>query len=89
MHTGIEPPFLFKIYYAITAGLNIQKILTKREMLDCQKYNFWLFLTMNSVTPGVQELNGTSQISLVTHDAKGEMRDIRQILFKVGEYKQR
>ena len=32
---------------------------------------------------------GVFQISLVTHDAKGKMRDIRQILFKVGEYKQR
>ena len=35
-----------------------------------------LFLTINSVTTGVRELNGTSQISLVTHDAKGEMREI-------------
>ena len=33
-------------------------------------------LTINSVTTGVRELNGTSQISLVTHDAKGEMREI-------------
>ena len=27
-------------------------------------------------TTAVRELNGTSQISLVTHDAKGEMREI-------------
>ena len=37
----------------------------------------YLFLfTLNSVTTGVRELNGTSEISLVTHDAKGEMREI-------------
>ena len=40
------------------------------------KFNFFAILTINSVTIGVQELNGTSQISLVTHDAKGEMREI-------------
>ena len=56
--------------------LYIQKILTKREMINCQKFNLLLFLTLNSVTTGVRELNGTSQISLVTHDAKGEMREI-------------
>ena len=44
-------------------------------MINCQKINFLLFLTINSVTSAVQELNGTSQISLVTHDAKGEMRE--------------
>ena len=81
VHTGIEPPFLLKIYYAITAcmtqpGLYIQEISTKRELINCQKFNFLLFLTINSVTIGVRELNGTSQISLVTHDAKGEMREI-------------
>ena len=81
VHTGIEPPFLLKIYYAITAclhdsGLYIQKISTKREMINCQKFNFLLFLTINSVTIGVRDLNGTSQISLVTHDAKGEMGEI-------------
>ena len=43
-------------------------------MLNCQKFNFFAILTINSVTPGVRELNGTSQISLVTHDAKGEIR---------------
>ena len=58
------------------SGLNIQKILTKREMINCQKFNFLLFLTINSVKTGVRELKGTSQISLVTHDAKGEMREI-------------
>ena len=57
-------------------GLYIQKILTKREMINCQKFNFLLFLTINSVTTVVRELNETSQISLVTHDAKGEMREI-------------
>ena len=57
VHTGIEPPFLLKIYYAITAGLYIQKILTKREMINCQKFNLLLFLTLNSVTTGVRELN--------------------------------
>ena len=56
--------------------LYIQKILTEREMINCQKLNILLFLTMNSVTTAVRELNGTSQISLVTHDAKGEMREI-------------
>ena len=45
-------------------------------MINCQKFNFLLFLIINSVTIGVRELNGTSQISLVTHDAKGEMREI-------------
>ena len=41
-------------------------------MVNCHKFNFLLFLTINSVTTWVRELNGTSQISLVTHDAKGE-----------------
>ena len=52
--------------------------MTKREMINCQKFNFLLFLTINTVTTctGVRELNGTSQISLVTHDAKDEMREI-------------
>ena len=58
------------------SGLYIQKILTKREMIYCQKSNFLLFLTIYSVTTVVRELNETSQISLVTHDAKGEMREI-------------
>ena len=52
------------------------KILTKREMINCQKFTFLLFLTINSVTTGVRELNVTSQIALVAHDAKGEMREI-------------
>ena len=77
VYTGIEPPFLLKIYYAITPcmtqELYIQKILTKRDMINCQKNNFLLFLTKNSVITAVRELNWTSQISLVTHDAKGEM----------------
>ena len=75
VHTGIELPFLLKIYYA-DSGLYIQKILTKREMINCQKFNLLLFFTLNSVTTGVRELNGTREISLVTHDAKGEMREI-------------
>ena len=80
VHTGIELPFLLKNilcdYCLHDSGLYIQKILTKREMINCQKFNLLLFLTLNSVTTGVRELNGTSQISLVTHDAKGEMREI-------------
>ena len=44
-------------------------------MINCQKFNFLLFLTI-TVTTAVRELNGASQISLVTHDAKGEMREI-------------
>ena len=44
-------------------------------MINCPKFIFLLFLTVNFVTTGVRELNGTSQISLhvVTHNAKGEM----------------
>ena len=38
--------------------------------------DFLQFLTINSVTTGARDLNGTSQISLATHDAKGDMRDI-------------
>ena len=45
-------------------------------MINYQKFNFFAILTINSVTIGVRELNETSQISLVTHDAKGEMREI-------------
>ena len=45
-------------------------------MSNCQKFNFLPFLTLNSVTTRVRDLNGTNQISLVTHDAKGEMREI-------------
>ena len=80
VHTGIEPPFLLKnILYdhcLHDSELYIQKILTKREIINCQKLNFLQFLTINSVTTAVRELNGTSQISLVTYDAKGEMREI-------------
>ena len=50
--------------------------IDKREIINCQQFNFLLFLTINSVTTGARELNGTSQISLVTHNAKGEMREI-------------
>ena len=57
------------------SGLYIQKILTKRDMINCQKINVLLSLTINSVTTGARELNGTSQILLVTHDAKGDMRE--------------
>ena len=38
--------------------------------------NIRLIARSPSVTTGVRELNGISQISLVTHDAKGEMREI-------------
>ena len=75
VHTGIEPPFLLKyIMGSLLAllGLYIQKILTKREMINRQKFNFLLFLPINSVTTAVRELNGTSQISLVTHDARAK-----------------
>ena len=53
-----------------------QKILTTREMINCQKFKLFAILTINSVTTGVRELNGPGQISLVTHNAKGEMREI-------------
>ena len=58
------------------SGLYIQEILTKREMINCQKFNFLLFLTMTSLTTGVRELNRTIPMSLVSHNAKGEMREI-------------
>ena len=45
-------------------------------MINCQKFNFSLFLTIKSVSTGARELNGTSQISLATHNAKGEKREI-------------
>ena len=45
-------------------------------MINCQKLNIFAILPINSVITGVRELNVTSQISLVTHDAKGEMREI-------------
>ena len=45
-------------------------------MVNCQKMNYLLVLTINSVTTGARELNETSQISLATHNAKGEMRGI-------------
>ena len=80
VHTGIKPPFFIKNilcdYCLHDSGLYIQKKMTKREMINCKKFNLLLFLTLNSVTTGVRELNGTSQISLVTHDAKGEMLEI-------------
>ena len=53
-----------------------QKILTKREIVNCNKFDFLLFLTINSVTTGARDLNGTSLMSLATHNAKGEMREI-------------
>ena len=52
------------------------EILTKREMVNCQKFDLLLFLTINSVTTGALELNGTSLMSLATHNAKGEMREM-------------
>ena len=53
-------------------------------MINCQKLNFLLFLTINSVTIGVRELNGTSQISLVTHDARG-LDEVSSGLARMGE----
>ena len=53
-----------------------QKILTKREMVNCKKFDFLLFLTINFVTTGARDLDGTSLMSLATHNAKGEMREI-------------
>ena len=50
--------------------------MTKKEMIKYQKFNFLLFLTVNSVTTGVPELNGTGQISLVTHNAKGGLDEV-------------
>ena len=44
-------------------------------MINCQKFNFLLFSTKNSVTTGARELNGTNQIPLATHNAKGGMRE--------------
>ena len=79
MHTGIEPPFLLKNilcdHCTHDPVLYIQKILTKREVINCQKFKFLLFLTINSVTTGVREMNWTSQMLLVTNNAKGEMRE--------------
>ena len=75
-----SPASFIKIYYPITAlhdsGLYIQKILTNREMVNFQKLDFLRFLTINSVTTGARKLNGTSQISLATHNPKREMREI-------------
>ena len=68
-----SPTIFIKIHYAITA-FYIQKILTNREMVNFQKLDFFRFLTINSVTIGVRELNGTIQISLSTHNSKREMR---------------
>ena len=45
-------------------------------MVNYQKFDFLLFLTIKSVTTGAQELNGTSQISLATKNAKGKMQEI-------------
>ena len=43
VHTGIEPPFFIKNvlcdHCLHGSGLYIQKILTKREMINCQKFN--------------------------------------------------
>ena len=61
------------------SGLYIQKILTKREMINFQKLDFLRFLTTISVTTGARELNGTSVISLVTHNSKREMRDLDEV----------
>ena len=39
-------------------------------MINCQKFNFLLILTISSVAVGARELNGTSQISLATRNAR-------------------
>ena len=44
-------------------------------MVNCQKFVL-LFLSINSVTTGAQELNGTNLMLLATHNAKGEMQAI-------------
>ena len=51
-------------------------ILTEREMINYQKFNFLLFLAINYVNTGLRELNGTSKMSLITRNAKGQMREI-------------
>ena len=80
VHTGIFAAIFIKNILCDNclhdSALDIQKILSKREMINCQKLNFFAILIINSVNTEVRELNGTSQISLVTHDAKGEMREI-------------
>ena len=45
-------------------------------MIKSQNFKFLLFITINSVTTKAQELNLTTQISLATHNAKGEIREI-------------
>ena len=54
-----------KIYYAT------QCFTSNREMV-----NFFAILTTNSVTTGARELNGTSLMSLATHNSKADMREI-------------
>ena len=60
---------------ALLRALHPENIDYKRNG-KLSKFDFLLFLTINSVTTGARELNGTSQISLATHNAKGEMREI-------------
>ena len=77
-------------------------------MINCQKFNFLLILTINlpwrndhnlivsvsrerkkSVTTGVRELDGTSQMSLVTHNCKGRnARDLDEISSGLARMKQ-
>ena len=45
-------------------------------MVNFKKLDFLRFLTINSVTTGARELNGTSQKSLATHNSKRKMREI-------------
>ena len=63
-------------------------------MINRQKFKNLLFLTINSVTTGVRELNGIRQMSLVTTNAKGEnARDLdvissgraRMLTYTMGE----
>ena len=67
------------------SGLYIKKIFTKREMVNCRTFYCLLVLTMNSVTTGARELNGTSLISLTTHNAKGECERSRLGIVRSGE----
>ena len=57
-------------------GLDIQKILTNREMVYFKKLDFLRFSTTNYVTTGTQELSGTRLISLPTQVSEREMREI-------------
>ena len=48
-------------------------------MVNFQKLDFLRVLTINSVNTAARELNGTNQISIVTHNSKREMREIYMV----------